>query len=533
MSKFIHPYTIRRALHGLLVVVLALTGLPTGSAENRSRQGRGDDVRDDDNHDETRVRNRIKDCFPTDREFDDREERDAGNDGDDERDRDNGNRGGRNKPECLPRGSSSGVARGDFNGDGVADLAIGVPGEDVPAGRQDSGAVNVIYGSFTDGLTTDATLAPPARMWHQGSAGVPDSNEDDDRFGSALAAGDFNGDNFSDLAIGVPLEDITVPGLFGPTTHENAGGVMVIYGSPQGLAAGDGAILPAKFLDFTQGGMSDKLKSDDHLGRSLAWGDFNGDDIGDLAIGAAFRTEGFFRDGAGAIWVLFGSRDNGLTTDGNQFWTQEDAVAPSDPVVETSELLDHFGISLAAGDFDGDGASDLAIGVPFEDGGLFGLAQESGRVVVLYGSEGVGLANTRAQNWLPGAVCTDGDFERLRFGDSLAAGDFNGDNRADLAIGMPGEALQYQESGFPPITRPVLGLNVGAVCVLYGEPTGLGKTLLASQHWTQNFAVGQGGFRQRMRASAPLWQPATSTGTVGRTLRLEYPDKMDRMAKET
>src|SRR5262245_58133200 len=50
---------------------------------------------------------------------------------------------------CPPVGSSSGIARGDFNGDGAPDLAVGIPGKDVinPAGVkvQNAGAVAIIY----------------------------------------------------------------------------------------------------------------------------------------------------------------------------------------------------------------------------------------------------------------------------------------------------------------------------------------------------------------------------------------------------
>src|SRR5438067_69051 len=94
--------------------------------------------------------------------------------------------------QCPPKGSSAGVAKGDFNGDGIADLAIGVPLADV-GGVPDAGAVHVIYGSAT-GLTATGN-----QMFTQGSNGVLDRAELNDRFGSALAAGDFNGDGYSDL----------------------------------------------------------------------------------------------------------------------------------------------------------------------------------------------------------------------------------------------------------------------------------------------------------------------------------------------
>jgi len=187
--------------------------------------------------------------------------------------------------KCPPSGgSSSGVAKGDFNGDGFADLAVGVPGEETPAGVPGSGAVNVIYGSATGLTATDPTVPAP-QFWSQNSPGVPGTSREGDGFGSALAAGDFNDDGFSDLAIGVPNKDLTISGFFGPTTYTNAGGVVVIYGSSHGLATTT-EVPAAHFFDFGEGGRSDKLQNFSHLGSSLAWGDFSGDGIGDLAIGS-------------------------------------------------------------------------------------------------------------------------------------------------------------------------------------------------------------------------------------------------------
>ena len=113
------------------------------------------------------------------------------------------------------------VATGDFNNDGYADLAVGVPGDDVAA--NEAGAVNVIYG------TADGLDVPDNALWHQDSPGVLGVAEENDNFGSSLAVGDFNGDNYDDLAIGVPFEDVGA--------ILDAGAINVLYGSADGLQA--------------------------------------------------------------------------------------------------------------------------------------------------------------------------------------------------------------------------------------------------------------------------------------------------------
>jgi len=88
----------------------------------------------------------------------------------------------------------SSLTTGDFNNDGISDLAIGVPAEGVGTIGA-AGAVNVIYGSLgisinSGGLSATVPLGGFGRtdqIWTQDSPNIEDAGETDDRFGSSLA----------------------------------------------------------------------------------------------------------------------------------------------------------------------------------------------------------------------------------------------------------------------------------------------------------------------------------------------------------
>lgn len=326
---------------------------------------------------------------------------------------------------------------GDFDGDGYDDLSIGVPREDLGS-TKDSGAVNVAYGS-SRGLTRTGS-----QFWTQKS--FPNGGDEaNDRFGSSLAAGDFDGDGYDDLVIGTPLEDVGA--------ETNRGKINVLRGSVSGLTSKGSQLWNQDSLTGST------TESDDKFGASLTIGDFNGDGYDDLAIGAPEEDLGSTKD-AGAVSVMNGSR-SGLTSRGSQFWTQKSFPNGGD------EANDRFGTSLASGDFDGDGYDDLAIGTPYED---VGSETNRGKANVLYGSS-TGLTKIGSQLWNQDKLRGSSTEKDDLFGTSLAVGDFNRDGYDDLVVGTPGEDIGSIK-------------DAGAVNVIYGSASGLIAT--NNQFWHQN-----------------------------------------------
>jgi FG-GAP repeat len=190
--------------------------------------------------------------------------------------------------------------------------------------------------------------------------------------------GDFNGDGFDDVAIGVPQEDVG--------SIQDAGAVNVIYGSSSGLSATSARA--DQFWTQNSADVIDVSEMDDEFGSSLTSGDFNGDGIDDLAIGVPGEDIGSATD-AGAVNVIYGSGAGlyALLTPSNQFWTQS-----TTDVNDVPETFDGFGSSLSSGDFNDDGNEDLAIGVPSENG--------AGGVNILYGSSsGLSATSTRSDQF--------------------------------------------------------------------------------------------------------------------------------------
>ncbi|MFD7705214.1 FG-GAP-like repeat-containing protein [Streptomyces caelestis] len=225
--------------------------------------------------------------------------------------------------------------------------------------------------------------------------------------------------------------------------------------------------------------------------------DFNGDGYRDVAVTAPLASVGG-KGGAGAVTILYGS-PQGAGARKTQTLTQDSAGVPG-----AAEKDDQFGAHTAPGDFNGDGYADLAVGAPGEDAGS---DTDGGTVVILWGGSG----------GLSGATTVADPTRSVHdwFGQVVAAGDYDGDGRADLAIASDVNKVDVYRGGFTKsgstggrytVTTPVLKVKgIDIYNLTPGDIGADGRTDLV----VDGYEGDSGG---EYSYNANYWLPGSSSG---------------------
>lgn len=351
---------------------------------------------------------------------------------------------------------------GDFDGDGYGDYVVGIPGYDISAvpttkAIKNAGRAEVISGktgmvlAFTNGVAKN------------------------DAMGFSVAGnGDIDIDGYDDVVIGAPNAGVT-----------RTGSVTILYGSANGTRTPQ-----------TVFGIAAKS----HFGASVALGDINDDGDADIVIGAP-KDKDAIRGlvGAGSVTVLSGGslsqlqKFYGATANahaGTGVATGKfDAVAGADILIgapndddQLNKRIDagsvsvyniadsatpvmkkygtvakaYLGKSVAAGNVDGVVGDEVLAGAPGDD---YGLLKDSGSVTVFF------------MDATP-SVTKYGTTANAGLGNSVAAGDVNGDGRADIIAGASKDDKP---------TAPKLLKDAGSVSIWSGNGYAqIGSTLYGS-----------------------------------------------------
>jgi hypothetical protein len=345
--------------------------------------------------------------------------------------------------EPVPRNGSefgAAVAVGDFNGDGLRDLIVGSPGYDTNI-DDDIGRAYLYFGVEGGLFNSEAPLileVPPTDF---------NAKLENDRFGASIAAGDFNLDGIDDFAISAPNRDRF------ELNFSEGGEIFVFLGNVEGL-------YPEAEMILTRNNIEVGFGAPEQIGALLvALPSFCGDPAPDLATSIPGFDLSAETPDVGAVQVY---------CSGGRAFQEEDGLFLGSLFLDRdAQTGDEFGASIVGmGDFDLDQRDELAIGAP---------GQEYTKIT--------------------------GPASALRFGESIASLDIDGNGNNDLVVALP------EDGAGSLLVYPSSPLGVGAPFSIESPSTELeefGRSLISvgdvDRDGLQDLAAGTPGtFRGGLR----------------------------------
>lgn len=292
------------------------------------------------------------------------------------------------------------IAVGDFNYDKYDDIVVGA----YNAKGNDKarpGKVYIVYGgqNMHSQTSTHLSIQQPSFGYIKGLTKLS-GHSDGDQFGLSTFALDVNNDGIKDLLVGAPF-----------ATEKNmtkSGAVYLYFGSKQGFSESPNYIFEAKSLN-------------ERFGSSISGGHLHSQKRNDIAIGAYTANEGN-KQQVGKVYIL-------------SYIPYSSYAKVYTNVITGSAEKGWFGFAMDVGDTNNDKFDDIAISTfPYKGN------RDDARVSIFYGSK------VFPKKFADSVI--DGQAGEAFIGESVILKDFNNDNKADLVIGAPGIGEgQSEEAG--------------------------------------------------------------------------------------